>query len=211
MAQSVFKMRILTAVLMPAVIIPAGTCLADTINWPAYADWHPLISEGTYISDPVSDTGNNGHQHLDYVGDSTYAAGYLLYRAAADTPGETEDQLLLRMRLNSSKNKMAGAYQVFFEINGDNSVDWVLQLSTDDLDSGGTLEFSAAGGTNLSNVAFGSIAWTGSYLGNVNWTGTPTGDGSNFDGNPDYFLDLSMPWNVFSANTGITSTNGSSL
>ncbi len=184
-----------------------GSAEADTVNWPSDTDWNPLYSEGVLFPDVPQDTGNSGHLHLDIVGDSSYAGGYLMYRSAAATPGETEDQLLVRIRVNDKKNKMPGAYQVFFETDGDTSVEWVLQLTTSDLDADGTIEFGAASGTNRNGVAFGSIAWTGSYADNVNWTGTVTGDGSQFDGDDDYFLDLSMPWQNFSGLTGINSTN----
>lgn len=189
------------------LISAAGMSMADTVNWPANNDWNPLYSEGAFFSDIEQDTGNNGHLHLDIVGDATYAGASLLYREAAATPGETEDQLLVRIRLNSVKNKMPGAYQIFFETDGDASVEWVLQLTTDDLDSGGLLEFGSASGTNRNGVAFGAINWTGTYAGNVHWAGTATGDGSQFDGDDDYFLDMSMPWADFSGLTGITSTN----
>lgn len=189
------------------LITAAGVSMADTVNWPDNNDWNPLYSEGIFFSDIEQDTGNNGHLHLDIVGDSTYAGASLLYREAATTPGETEDQLFVRIRVNSMKNKMPGAYQIFFETDGDASVEWVLQLTTDDLDSGGLLEFGSASGTNRNGVAFGSVDWTGTYSGNVHWTGLATGDGSQFDGDDDYFIDLSMPWLDFSTLTGITSTN----
>lgn len=193
--------------LVALLIAGAGVSMADTINWPSNGEWNPLYSSGVLFSDVTQDTGNNGHLHLDIVGDSTYAGGYLMYRSTADTSGETEDQLLIRIRVNSKKNKMSGAYQVFFETDGDASVEWVMQFSSTDLDSGGTIEFGAASGTNRNGVAFGTVDWTGTYAGNVNWTGNATGDGSQFDGDDDYYLDLSMPWLNFSSLTGITSTN----
>ncbi len=185
----------------------AGVSMADTINWPANNDWNPLYSSGVLFSDISQDVGNNGHLHLDIVGDSTYAGGYLMYRSATDTPSETEDQLLLRIRVNNKKNKMSGAYQIFFETDGDAAVEWVMQLITSDLDSEGTLEFGTADGTNPNGVTFGAVEWTGTYAGNVNWTGIATSDGSQFGGDDDYYLDLSMPWQDFSSLTGITSTN----
>ncbi len=193
--------------LVALLMAGAGISTANTVNWPTNSEWNPLYSSGVLFSDVQQDTGNNGHLHLDIVGDSTYAGGYLMYRSVANTPGETEDQLLFRIRLNDKKNKMSGAYQVFFETDGDASVEWILQLTTSDLDSNGTLEFGAASGTNRNGVSFGAVSWTGTYAGNVNWTGNATGDGSQFDGNDDYYLDLSMPWQNFSSLTGITSTN----
>lgn len=190
-----------------ALSLMVSVAAASTISWPADAEWNPLYFNGALYPDVGQDTGNNGHLHLDIVGDATYAGAYLLYRSAADTPGETEDQLLLRVRLNDSKNKMPGAYQVLFETTGDGGVDYALQLTTSDLDSSGTIEFGTASGTNRNGIAFGSAAWTGSYPGNVNWSGTTTADGSNFDGDADYFLEMSMPWAEFSTPSGILSTN----
>ncbi|MEN7973119.1 MAG: hypothetical protein ABFR47_04720 [Verrucomicrobiota bacterium] len=193
------------------LVLLAGTCIttwADVVAWPADGDWIPLYSEGALYSDIPGDIGNNGHEHLDIVGDATNSAAYMLYREDAPTSsGGTENQLLFRIRLDDDKNKMSGAYQIFFETDGDSSVEWVLQLTTSDLDSSGILEFGAASGTNRNGVTFGSVNWTGSYSEYVHWEGTPTADGSQFDGNPDYYLDIAVPWDVFSASSGISSTN----
>ncbi|MCF7818900.1 MAG: PEP-CTERM sorting domain-containing protein [Kiritimatiellales bacterium] len=185
-----------------------ATAHATVISWPTSGAWNALYSAGGSYSDIPNDIGNSGHEYLDIVGDATYAAGFLLYRSAADTLSETEDQLLIRIRLDEKKNKMPGAYQVFFETDGDDSVEWVLQLNTTDLDANGTLTFGSASGTNRNGVVFGAASWTdSSYSGYIHYTGLATGDGSQFDAGDDYFLDVAMPWLTFSGLTGITSTN----
>ncbi|MEN8255909.1 MAG: hypothetical protein ABFR33_10630 [Verrucomicrobiota bacterium] len=195
------KLKIATA----AMLLGFGAH-ANVIDWPVHAEYQPLYSGANPYSDIGEDIGNNGHDHLDIVGDSTYAAGYLLHREAPGTPSDTEDQLFIRIRLNDFKNNMPGAYQVYFETDGNNSVDWVMQFETTDLDSNGTLTFSEASGTNRSSVIFGPTVWTGGNT-DTRWTGQPTSDSSNFDNDPDYFLDMAMSWDAFSTHTGIISTN----
>jgi hypothetical protein len=186
----------------------AATAVADVLNWPTNG-WAPLYGQSSLYSDIPNDTGNSGHEYLDYVGDTNHAAAFFSYRLAVDS-GEADDQLLFRVRLDDKKQKMPGAYQVFFETDYNASVDWVLQVSTDDLDTDGIIEFGSASGTNRSGVAFGAVVWASNFVGSVgyvNWTGAATGDGSMFNGNIDYFLEFGMPWDVFTNHTGVTSTN----
>lgn len=193
--------------LLASLALLAATTHAAVINWPGTGSWWPLYSPtGSYVDVP-NDIGNSGHEYLDIVGDATHAAGYLMYRSALGTPSETENQLLIRIRLDETKNKMPGAYQVFFETDGDDSVEWVLQLSTTDLDTSALLEFGAASGTNRNGIAFGTVAWSDGSGGYYHYSGLATGDGSGFDGGPDYFLDVAMPWDTFSTLSGISSTN----
>ncbi len=182
----------------------------DVVNWPSWAQWqaNPLYaSSGVLYGDVPQDTGNNGHLYLDYVGDSTYAAGYLLYRSVASAPGETEDHLFIRLRLNTNKRNDSGAYQILFETDGDDSVEWAMQLAVPKQGASRTLTFGVASGTNRNGVTFGTVAWTDTTSEYLNYSGTATDDGTTFDRDADYFLDLAMPWAVFSANTGIASTN----
>ena len=190
--------------------LPIALCMAaqaNVVDWPANGTWTPLSSAANIYADPTQDIGNNGHLYLDIVGDATYSAGYLLYRSMEGT-AETEDELLIRIRLNEDKAKNPGAYQVFFETDGDDSVNWVMQLTISGQGNNviNTLEFGSASGTNRNGVVFGSTVWS-STAGYVHYAGTATGDGSNFGGDPDYFLDLAMPWATFSSQTGINSTN----
>ena len=178
------------------ILLIANMVRASTI-WQEDSDWIPLYT----LSDAASDIGNNGHSYLDIVGDATYASGFLQFYNSDSTA--SEDLLLLRLRLNGKKNKMKGSWQFFFETDGDDEVEWVLQLSSDDLTSEGTIQMGTSSGESESDITFGSVAWTGSYEDNVHWTGEATGDGSQFGGDDDYFLDLSIPWNSFSSLTGI--------
>uniref|UniRef100_UPI003561DA08 MBG domain-containing protein n=1 Tax=Pontiella sp. TaxID=2837462 RepID=UPI003561DA08 len=185
-----------------------STLWANVLNWPA-SGWAPLYGQSSLYSDIPDDTGNNGHEYLDFVGDTNYAAAFYYYRTAAES-GEAEDQLLFRVRLDSKKNKMPGAYQVFFETSYDSSVDWVLELETGDLDSTGTISFGSAAGTNRSGVTFGTVVWSDSFTstsGYAHWAGAATGDGSSFNGDIDYFLEFGLPWSTFTNYTGVTSTN----
>ncbi len=194
-----------------------STVWADVTLWPADGEWNPLFSSnGSLYEDGRLDTANNGHLYLDIVGGfdaqgNEYAGGYLL-KQDAGAANQNEAQLMIRIRLNAAKSSDPGAYQIYFETTGDASVNWLLQLETPQQ---GTpqLTFGAASGTNSSAVLINSPIWTGSTSGYSQYTGLATADGSQFSskangtGDDDYFLDLSMPWDVFSANTGIASTN----
>ena len=167
--------------------------------------WNPVISNGQNYWDPENDTGNQGHEYLDIVGEDSVPAAYMLFREVSGT--ETEDQLLFRIRIDGKKNAMPGAFQVLFESTGDTSVDWYLELASGDLDSEGTVSFGAASGFNRSGVTFDTTEWTGSYTDYIQWTGTATDDGSQYTGDDDYFIDIAMPLSVFADCTGISSTN----
>ncbi|MBN2161670.1 MAG: hypothetical protein JXR25_10890 [Pontiellaceae bacterium] len=196
------------AYLMFCGLLMTATTRADMF-WPTDDAWIPLYTDGSALADASNDTGNKGHPYLDIVGDATYASGYLHFLDADTNIGATDDMLLLRLRLNGTKNKMKGAWQVFFETDGNDGVEWVLQLTSDDLAKEGELQFGTSGGETKDSITFGSLAWSGNYEGNVHWTGEATSDGSRFGGDDDYFLDLAMPWNEFSGITGIATNSGS--
>ncbi len=201
---------------IPLLALCSAAC-ADITSWPTEWEWNPLYSSsGSLYEDGRLDTANNGHLYLDIIGGfdaqgNEYAGAYLVRQDAA-SGNQNEAQLMIRIRLNAAKSSDPGAYQVYFETTGDASVNWLLQLETPQQ---GTpqLTFGAASGTNSSAVLINSPLWTGSVSGYSRYTGLATADGSQFSSKPngsgddDYFLDLSMPWDVFSASTGITSTN----
>lgn len=54
-----------------------------------------------------------------------------------------------------------------------------------------------------------SFAWTGPLAEWSRWI--PATDGSNFDGDTDYFLDVAMPLSEFRASTGLTPADGFQL
>lgn len=180
---------------------------SDIIISPEGNEWRAL-----YSTDPVSDIGNKGHEHLDIVGGTdpngnVYDGGYIQLRPATVDNGLSEDLLFFRFRLDGKKNRMRGAFQVFFETDGDSEVEWVLQLTTSDLDTSGLLEFGKADGADRDGIRIDSPVWAGSYADHVNYTGTPAPDGSMFNGTDDYFLDLAVSWDTFSAYTGIDTVN----
>lgn len=200
-------MRLRTTLLLTMML--TASIRADIITWPGNDDWIPLQLQDESLENSSGVIGNKGHPYLDIVGDSTYASGYLQFHSVANHPDETEDHLLLRLRVNGAKARMKGAYQVFFDTDGDDGLEWVLQFTTDNLDQEGLLQFGTAGGETRDGITFGAIGWTGTYAGNVNWTGSPTGDGSQFGGDDDFFLDISMPWDEFSNLTGVQSKHTS--
>jgi uncharacterized repeat protein (TIGR01451 family) len=192
--------------------VAASAFASDTVtNWPT-TGWLPLYGQDSFYSDVENDISNNGHEYLDFVGNSNYPAAFYMYRTAVDS-GEAEDQLLFRLRVDWEKPKMSGAYQVFFETSYDASIDWVLELTTQNLDTEGWVQFGDAAGTNRSGVTYGTVVWSNNFTattGYANWTGDPIvypDPADKFNGSDDFFVEFGMPWQVFTNYTGITSTN----
>ena len=178
-------------------------------SWPALDEWTPVLSGDGYMWDPPGDTGNEGHEYLDIVGDQTnFPAAYMNFRYATNTTTEAEDQLLFRIRVDDRKNNnMIGAYQIFFETTFDSGVDYYIQLAGE-IDDGNQADavvtFGAAAGYSPSGVQFTNVIWSGNF---ADYGGFGANDGSQIGGELDYFIDLVMPLSVFTDYTGIHSTN----
>jgi hypothetical protein len=191
------------AVLVLATTLGAGDVRADIQNWPlADSDWHAIMAGGDFYSDPVGDINPDW---LDIVGDTTvFSAGYWAY-SNAGTPGDkTDDEIMWRIRLEEEKTNPNVVWQVFMDTDGDDLVDWSMQV---DASGSNVVELVAAtvGGTTFGDVTLDAVgAWSGSLAGFSRFV-TPTGDGSGFGGaGPDTFLDFGMPWLTFSSITGVT-------
>jgi hypothetical protein len=175
-----------------------GLCLLAGSSWAASiftgVTWDPITVGGhtAYMTDPVGDR-NPGN--VDMVGNATYP---LLYWAVNDngTPtNASDDYLLFRMRMEVDIVNSAnpGCYQICFDTNGDNNIEWVFQYDAK-TDLQVELSKTIVGGPlwkNI-NISVSSYPWTGSiatYFEQV----YPTGDGSSFAGTSDSFLDIGIP------------------
>lgn len=193
------KTRISSIITIAALSL--ATAHADLTGWTA-----------TYATDHAYDIGNKGHPYLDIVGgfDSTgqpFSSAYLQLQSTLDDPTRAEDLVLFRFRLDGLKKTMPGAWMVLFDTDADSHIDWALRLQTSNLANGGTVEFGRASGDSTTTLEFGSATWSDSSSTYIGFDGTSTPDGSRFNNNPDYFLDLSMPWAEFSAQTGLANTD----
>lgn len=166
--------------------------------WPAGA-WDPLTHAGGLYYDVVGDENPDA---TDIVGGNDgsgdFTAGFLLL-------SEADDQLSLRMRLDGDGSGTNNVWQFLFETDGDETtVDWVLQVRQSGSPSGRQAIFTQAttGGPTLDDVSLStSFSWTGSLADWTRWG--VASDGSNFDGDPDFFLDAAMPLSTFRALTGL--------
>lgn len=171
--------------------------------WPA-GPWSSLTSGGGTYDDAM---GDENPVSTDLVGGSdgtgTFSAGFFVH-------SEDDDQLALRMRLNDDGAGIHNVWQFLFETDGDvTTVDWVLEVRQTGNPSDRQVIFaeSTGGGPTFNDVSFSSTAsWTGSLADWSRW-GTAT-DGSSFDSDPDFFLDVAIPLSTFRGITGLTLNDG---
>ena len=190
--------------LVLATVAAAGFAAASSagaaiMNWPAAdEDWHPFLVGGALYSDPVGDINPDW---LDIVGDAVYSAGYWAF-SDAGTPGEADDEIMWRIRLEEWKVNPNVVWQIFMDIDGDGAIDFSMQLDESG-DNEVELVAATTGGLTFGDVDLNTTAvWSGSVA-DFSQVTTPTGDGSAFGGGGnDAFLDIGMPWATFSALTG---------
>jgi hypothetical protein len=192
-------------IILCATVLSPG--LADPI-WPSMDSlWNPLYVGSSYLPDPDNDfTGANGLAELDIEGNATYPAGYY-YLSDQGTPSPSDDVLMFRMRIDGTKvplSSLSATYQFSFDTDSNAStVDWVLQFDMV-VDNDVELVPTIVGGPTYGDV---SLSTTNTWAGAAATWGRlliPAGDGSTFGGNSDYFVDVSIPWSTWAANTGLT-------
>lgn len=170
---------------------------------PAASEWHAIPQGGgDYVDTPgdVSPTFNDIVGGLD-DNSNFYASGYW----ASDATN-----IYFRIRMDehapAAPALCESVWQILIDSDGDDGVEWALQVDRSSSDN--QVEFVAATveGLPFSSVALSTInSWSGS-LDNYAYCQTITGDGSQFQGSDDAFLNMAMPWADFTALTGITST-----
>ena len=185
-----------------ALAVGVATPAAGAALWPTY--WNPLTLAGADYSDPV---GDENPEATDLVGGldggTSFAAGFSWL-------SEADDQLSLRMRLDEDGDGKNSVWQFLFETDGDlTTIDWVLEVRQSGNPSGRQVIFTptTSGGPTFNDLAMSStFAWTGALADWSRWGAA--GDGSNFDGDPDAFLDVAIPLSVFRAATGLSLNDG---
>jgi hypothetical protein len=132
-------------------------------------------------------------------GGTFYSAGYFFQDV-------DNDQILFRIRLDADGSNANNVWQILFETDGDAStIDWVLELRQSGAPSGQQVIFtqSSTGGSTYADVALStSYSWTGAISDWTRWIGVT--DGSSFDNDADFFLDIGMPLKTFQSITGLS-------
>ena len=190
--------RTLSAAL--AALAAAGPAAAMAV-WPAV--WNELTASGGPYSD---DSGDENPASTDLVGGSdgvgTFSAGYW-------SISEIDDQLSLRMRVDTDGAGANYVWQFLFETDGvASTVDWGLEVLQSGNPSSQQVLFAATttGGSTFGDVELSSTpAWTGALADWRRWGAT--GDGSSFGGDADAFLDIAIPLSTFRSLTGLGPTD----
>jgi hypothetical protein len=203
------------AVVVLSLVLGGSLASAATVTWPATdADWNPLFWNGVKYADAL---GDETPVWVDIVGSTTYPAGFW-YISEEGTPLDlSDDMLMFRMRLNQigvngGGNDRQSVWQVLFDTDSDGGANFCLQVDgkTDkDVQFVATLTsgppFSLPPGPNPVTLSTTNIWFSTDLATYRRWS--TAGDGSNFGGDADTFLDMAMPWPVFATNTGLSQTD----
>lgn len=157
--------------------------------WPADKDWTPLLTGGTFLTDPEEDVTG---ARVDLVGDSADAAG--LWDIDADN-------LYLRMRLNDNPCSNPGEIETC-EVLLTDAWGFLFSVDGDDANFEAVLLLSNFGNSLTLRENPAGTGWDDSFSSNAAWsTNIPIGAGlarlvqadSSFLPNIDVFLDLQVP------------------
>lgn len=169
--------------------------MADII-WPAENAWIPVLKEYGYYAD---DEGDATPGSVDLIGTTnTYSAGYWdIVENGYTTTGS--DAFMMRMRVGGGSAPYV--WMALMDTDGNtNDVEWAMQL----VQSGGTdnvrLVQAIVGGPTIGEVQLsGTAAWSGNLAEFSQWTAIPS--------TTHYHVDFAVPWDAFSASTGLTNLN----
>jgi hypothetical protein len=187
---------------------------ADPV-WPTDGEWIPMLNGGLYV-DVVNNTGTGDvyatpphPDNLDLVGgiDANSAGPFVTGYWYTD-----DVDLMFRMRVDGNPDiGRFGAQHVwivFLNTDDDDDVDWALSLDNQ-VDGQVELVPAVSGGPTTANP------WNPVVLGDTPHTGvSPLStwsrflsatavDGSEFDGDEDFFVDLAFPMATFLSMTGL--------
>lgn len=195
------------AIALAMVAAPAGA-----VTWPTEGSWQVITAGGMPYSDPHGDV-PGGNDYLDIVGDSTHPGGFLYLLDPTD--------IMFRMRVDQDPTALANnkVYAFLIDTDGDCLIDYSLQLD-DQFHHEVELVEAIIGGPYLQVGGGGNAATTLLLDTDQLWPDnggvmdasyyrftTPTADGYDFHtGGPgvDAYVDVAMPWNLFTGFTGLT-------
>ncbi len=185
------------------ILLLASTMAASTVSaFPTDdSDWIPIYYGGAYMGDPDSDANPSG---VNFIGDDTYPAAYTYNDGT---------YVYYRMRLDDTPEAPGGDLKAF---------GWGLLINTDD--DAGTFEYMVMiDGIGDEYLRIGQNTNQSTYddpsdhteidlyleplVEGTNYQVSLANDGSNFNGDDDYFLDYRFPFDQFLAFTGLTETS----
>ncbi len=188
------------------LVLAVNVSQIQAVTWPSEGAWTPLFQGAGFYSDALND---ENPDWIDIVGDSTYSAGFWNIDDMG-TATSSDDILMFRMRLHQNGQGANSVWQFVLDTDLDGGANWSLQL---DNKTDNRLEFVIATspgppfaippGTDPVEFDGTNAYWSSTDL--DAWRRWSTaGDGSNFGGDDDAFLDVAMPWDEFSSITGLT-------
>lgn len=186
-------------ILLFLLAIPAGA-----FAWPAAGAWIPIYAPSGFVQDPGGslDTTGNGTNHTDIVGDTTNAAAFI-YNDGID--------IYFRMRIDADPLQ-GGALKPFgwgVLIDTDlDAHDYEYMLMLDGIANPD--EIYLAKNTVQQNIDDPSdkpeqIEWIKLAVNNTDYIASLAE--TNFTGDPDYFLDFKVPFDIFLLSLGITESS----
>ena len=177
-----------------------------SVTWPTDTEWNALNDGSGEYSDVSGDGGSPGNSDpaLDIVGDDTHSAGYLLYAEQGSITN-----LFLRMRLDAAPNgKKDVTWFFLFDTDSSAGVNYIVTLQ-------GTMQSTtfSSGYLTIQEVTTGGTD-SDALRSTVVWSTVATTDNMRFgiadtsiNTSQDYFVDMVVPWDEFSLQTGVLSTN----
>jgi large repetitive protein len=193
-----------------ALVFTISSTLLAAPVWPADGDWLPILVDGSPYIDALNGPGDvyatpPNPDQLDLVGgiDSNSAGPFPTGYIYTDA-----DNLMVRMRVDGDPTGANSAWIVFLNTDPDDDVDWVLSL---DSSGDNQVELVAAApavagqGNPWEPVVIGPTPHSGvaplsTWSRFVSATAV---DGSEFDGDEDFFVDMAFPMATFLSTTGL--------
>ena len=184
---------------MIIVIVGFVSSAGADIIWPADGDWIALRLGTNYYYDAV---GDQSPAAVDLIGTKdSFSAGYWAYAMNGYDNGlSLEDAFMVRMRVGGQSGNFV--WQANLDTDGNTSnLEWIFQLVQSGSSDRVILVKTAVGGPTLNDVDIGSntATWSGAVGQFSRW--------SPISGSSDYHVDIAVPWNTFTAITGVSEPN----
>ena len=196
------------------VVLTAGATLQADPIWPDDLDWTPVLVSGIPYIDALDSpddvyAASTSPDQMNLVGglDGNSAVLFPTAFFYADN-----DNLMFRMRVDGNPTGANSAWIVFLNTDLDTEVDWVLSLDSsgdNQVELVPALSGGPAQGSPWNPVVIGPTPHTGvSPL--AIWSrfvDATAVDGSEFDGDTDYFVDIAYPLSDFLSTTGLSASD----
>lgn len=167
--------------------------------WPTAGQWFPILRNSLYLQDPIGDASGS----RDVVGDNTYPAAFMFNDGT---------YVYFRLRLNADPTGSGGqgllqpfGWGVLFDTNLNYAnyewmimVDGIAQTEIIELWQN-TVQGTPGSPTDPSEILVYSIPVSGNIQ--ISLANT------SFSGNPDYFIDWRLPYNILQQYLGLTDTS----